>query len=341
MNMAPTQQQQPMDANHVAEKITRRIEIAKVARNLQDCLAFASFKSINGWEARTLSSIEPELTEKLARRKRPYPEDLNTSDSSSTFSENILGPSSQPVISNSAQPYVESRKRVRASSSSRLEGGGLRAGWAQNNGMTQLSPVLDRPQTMDAPYPSLQDSPMFDAPSASEDEDQDAGMPAMQEPSSSVISSSPPRTPPPARRNLANTKQAGADLLLYLANSPRTPVVHVHHISSTSKDHPSTPPHQHANLPSSVMQTPGNLGLFNGALQTPGNFNLAEFCNVTPSPAQAQFNKHGTPALGRTPQRSARRCLNFDALAPPSPPHQRQDSRGLALQLGDELQRQQ
>jgi len=43
MNMAPTQQQQPMDANHVAEKITRRIEIAKVhtipqyVRLMTDC----------------------------------------------------------------------------------------------------------------------------------------------------------------------------------------------------------------------------------------------------------------------------------------------------------------
>ncbi|KAK5092515.1 hypothetical protein LTR70_001905 [Exophiala xenobiotica] len=339
MNMPPSQLQH-MDANHVAEKITRRIEIAKVARNLQDCLAFASFKSINGWEARTLSSIEPEITEKLARRKRPYPEDLNSSDSSTTLSEDILGHPSQPLISNSAQSYAESRKRLRASSSSRLERGALHTGWEQNNGMTQSSPLLGPPETLDAPYPSLQDSPMFDAPSASEDEDQDVGVPMMREPPSSILSSSPPRTPPPARRNLANTKQAGADLLLYLANSPRTPAVHVQHISSTSKGHPSTPPHQHANLPSSFMQTPGNLGLFNGALQTPGNFNLAEFCNVTPSPAQAQFSRHETPALGRTPQRSAWRSLNFDALVPPSPSDQRKTSRGLALQLGDALERQ-
>lgn len=287
-----------------------------------------------------MSSIEPEITEKLARRKRPYPEDLNASDSSSTISDDVLGLPSQLVVSNSAQSYSESRKRVRASTSSRLETGGPHAGWGQNNGMAQSSPVLDRSQTMDAPYPSLQDSPMFDAPSASEDEDQDANVPAMQEPSSSIVSSSPPRTPPPTRGNLANTKQAGADLLLYLASSPRTPSVHVQHISSTSKTHPSTPPRQHVNLPSSAMQTPSNLGLFNGALQTPGNFNLADFCNVTPSPAQAQFNRNSTPALGRTPHRSARRSLNFDALAPPSPSDRRKPSRGLALELGDELERQ-
>ena len=143
----------------------------------------------------------------------------------------------------------------------------------------------------------------------------------------------PPRTPPPNRRNLTSTKQAGADLLLYLANSPRTPAVHIQHISSTTKD-PSTPPH----LPSSVMQTPGHLGLFNGALQTPGNFNLAEFCNVTPSPAQAQFSRFDTPGPGRTPCRSTRRSLNFDALAPPSP-SDRRSSQGLALPLGDEIER--
>lgn len=263
---------------------------------------------------------------------------MHSSDASSTLSDDLTISSHTVVPSDPAQSYAESRKRVRASSNSGPERGGHSIGWRQNNGMAQSSPVLDRLQTVEA-YPSLQDSPMFDAPSTPDHADQGNGMPAMQEPASSVISSSPPRTPPPARRNLASTKQAGADLLLYLANSPRTPAVHVQHISSTSKEPPSTPPHQHGNLPSSMMQTPGNLGLFNGALQTPGNFNLADFCNVTPSPAQAQFNRHGTPALSRTPCRSTRRGLNFDALAPPSPSAQRKPSQGLALQLGDEIAR--
>ena len=174
---------------------------------------------------------------------------------------------------------------------------------------------------------------MFDAPSA-EDEDQENHVP----PSSSIVSSSPPRTPPPNRPHLAGTKQASADLLLYLANSPRTPAVHVRHISSATKGMPTTPPHQYATLPSSAM-TPGNLGLFNGALQTPGNFNLADFCNVTPSPAQAQFKHDRTPLPGATPYRTTRRSLNFDALLPPSPSDARKASQGLALNLGDNLNR--
>lgn len=241
--------------------------------------------------------------------------------------------------SNPAQSYQESRKRIRAMSSSGVERGGQSAGWVHNTAATHSSPVLDNSHSMDAAFPSLQDSPMFDAPSTPDanSHDHEAGLPSMQEPSSSVISSSPPRTPPPNRRNLANTKQAGADLLLYLAQSPRTPAVHVHHISSTTKDNPSTPPHQSNNLPSSFLQTPSNLSLFNGALQTPGNFNLADFCNVTPSPAQAQFNRHETPALGRTPCRTTRRSLNFDALMPLSSSSQKKSSHGLALQLGEEL----
>lgn len=176
---------------------------------------------------------------------------------------------------------------------------------------------------------------MFDV--QSDEEDHDAGL--GHEPPSSIISSSPPRTPPPNHQRLPTSKQSGADLLLYLANSPsRSPAVNVTHISSSSKP-PSTPPSQHAHLPSSVMNTPGNnLGLFNGAL-TPGqNFNLADFCNVTPSPAQAPWGGR-TPGLAKTPSRLARRGLNFDTLAPPTSDASRKPptSQGLALQLGEEL----
>lgn len=222
---------------------------------------------------------------------------------------------------------------MRAASNSQLEKSTTTLTWQQEQRLAHSSPVLERPDTMDsAPYNALQDSPMFDV---STEDDQDQHMHSMHEPASSIISSSPPRTPPPARRHLTSTKQAGAEALLFLANSPRTPAIHVHNIPSASKDVPSTPPSQHAHLPSSVMQTPGTLGLFNGALQTPGNFNLADFCNVTPSPAQAQFSR--TPVPGRTPGRLARRSLNFDNLVPPTPSTQRKASEGLALQLGEEL----
>lgn len=297
-------------------------------------MAFASFKAQNGWQDRTLSTIEPEITEKLSRRKRPHPDDLQTSDASSTVSDDLSSDSTHTITSfrDPARSYPESRKRLRAVSNVEMNAHSMN--WGQDNhSLPQPSLVLDRSHTAEAAYPSLQDSPMFDAPSTPADEE-DLNMPAMQEPSSSIISSSPPRTPPPTRRNLTAPKQAGADLLQHLGQSPRTPAVHIHHISSTTRDRPSTPPHY---LTAGLLQTPGNLGLFNGALSTPGNFNLAEFCNVTPSPAPAQFGR--VSMLGRTPTRSTRRTLNFDTFSLPSPSSQPSSSRGLALHLGEELSR--
>lgn len=192
---------------------------------------------------------------------------------------------------------------------------------------------MNKSHTVDVPFPSLQDSPMFDAPSTPTHED-DLGVPAMQEPSSSIISSSPPRTPPPpSHRNLTRSKQAGAELLHNLGE-PQTPTVHVQHISSTVKGRPSTPPHH----PSTThLQTPGSFELFNHTLHTPGHFNLAEFCNVTPSPAQAQFGR--VSLLGPSSVHSARRTLNFDNSTHASPIAQRQLGTALALQLGDELRK--
>jgi hypothetical protein len=225
------------------------------------------------------------------------------------------------------QPYTSSRKRVRSASATAADKTVHFSGnWRQENGMAHTSPAHNH--THSAPFEStlheMEDSPMFDV--HSDDEGAELG----HEPSSSIISTSPPRTPPPTRRRLHNTKQAGADLLLYLANSPsRSPAINVTHISSSSKP-PSTPP-QHNHLPSSMMNTPGQtLGLFNGAL-TPGqNFNLADYCNVTPSPAQAPWGGR-TPAL-RTPGRFGR-PTGMDTLRKPP------TSQGLALQLGEELPR--
>jgi len=345
---------------------------AQVARNLQDCLAFASFKARNGWQDRTLSTIEPEVAEKL-KRKRGFVEEDELdrhhghhhvpSDSSSSSSDDFI-PTSSIATNRFSKPVGAafkvpdhpqgSRKRVRSTSSAGGDRLATSMTWKHDRGLPQSSPVLSRSSTFtdhghfvsDAgllPPASQHDSPMFDI--QSDNEDHDLPMPSFaHEPSSSIISSSPPRTPPPTKRftNL-NAKQAGADLLLYLANSPsRSPAITVNRLSSSSKEPPSTPPSQHSHLPSSVMNTPGtNLGLFNGALQTPGqNFNLADFCNVTPSPAPAQWGAR-TPRAAKTPAQFTRRGLNFDSLMPPSgsPNAQRKTptTQGLALQLGEEL----
>ncbi|KAF3491470.1 uncharacterized protein GIQ15_00987 [Arthroderma uncinatum] len=168
----------------------------------------------------------------------------------------------------------------------------------------------------------------------------------------------PPRTPPP-RRTRFNTSQAGedaagsgsgADLLLYLANSPTPATINgkpaPHTASMGMPDFlPSTPPTQHA-IPFQLLSTP-----------TPSQpFNFADFVNVTPSPAQRAWtngansrtplnNPSRTPRTPRT-TKEVRKRLNFDTLAPPSPIRGSSSKRsggsgssgvGLALQLGEEL----
>jgi hypothetical protein len=178
---------------------------------------------------------------------------------------------------------------------------------------------------------------------ANSDEENDPELPAhsFHNVSSSVISSSPPRTPPLRHARLPRNdkdldNEDGADLLLFLANSP-TPV----RISSKAQPRdfpPSTPPSQYAALPS-LTPTPGG-GLF-ANFGTPGQqFNFADFVNVTPSPAQRPWGGRTPGSLSKTPLlRTARKSLNFDNLVPPginSPTGPGKDS-GLALQLGEEL----
>jgi hypothetical protein len=353
----------------------------QVARNLQDCLALASFKAQNGWQDRTLRTIEPEVTEQL-QRKRPYSSDDILSDTSSSISDAFncaSSPSRPPVFTNhrtnptiDAQSHfkvpalqqfqrLESRKRIRSNSTTGNKARpSINTTWKQDHKLPKSSPINSHSQasvsfsrqsfvsdSATMPLSTAERSPIFDMQSASDDDDDRPVYSFHRPTSSSMISSSPPRTPPPTRtlRN-GTSKQAGADLLLYLANSPsRSPAAGHAPLTQVSQQPPSTPPSQNTNLPSSVMNTPGvNIPLFNGALNTPGQgFNFADFVNVTPSPAQLPWGGR-TPGMPRTPAaaRAARRGLNFDALAPPtghSPLLQRKTptSQGLALELGEEL----
>lgn len=356
-----------------------------MARSLQDCLALASFKAQNGWQDRTLRAIEPEVTEQL-RRKRPYSSDDILSDTSSSNSEAfhyVSSPSRLPAFANgqhhpafSSQSHFKmpalqhiqrdnSRKRIRSNSTTgNISRQPRNASWKQEHMLPQSSPVIPRSQasvsfsrkslvsdSATMPHSASEPSLMFDIHNASDEEEQeydDVPLHSFNRPtSSSMVSSSPPRTPPPNRTlHTGTSKQAGADLLLYLANSPsRSPAASNARLTQVSHQPPSTPPSQTTHLPSSVMNTPGvNISLFNGALNTPGQgFNFADFVNVTPSPAQLSWGGR-TPGMPRTPAaaRSARRGLNFDALVPPtgqSPVMQRKTSasQGLALELGEEL----
>jgi len=242
-----------------------------------------------------------------------------------TFNSRVM----QPMLS-------ASRKRLRSDSASERPAKAARVSWKSSYQLPQSSPGLNRQLTArhdmhfmsEATIPEL--SPVYHGPS-DEENDPDLPLHSFQN-MSSMVGSSPPHTPPPKHYRLSRTDRPsqhedGADLLLYLANSP-TParVARGSHVQGFP---PSTPPSQHAVLPT---MTP-NLG-------TPGqNFNFADFVNVTPSPAQPAWGGRTPGNPSRTPlaTKDARKRLNFDALIPPTSAASPRKERGLALQLGGEL----
>lgn len=249
-----------------------------------------------------------------------------------TFNSRVM----QPMLS-------ASRKRLRSESATERPTKVARVSWKSSYQLPESSPGLNRhltarhnhiPFMSEAAIQELS-SPQYHGPS---DEENDPDLPLHSfRNMSSMAGSSPPRTPPPKHSRLSRTDRPlqhedGADLLLYLANSP-TPA-RVTRGSQNQAFPPSTPPSQHAVLPS---LTP-NLGF-----GTPGqHFNFADFVNVTPSPAQPAWGGRTPGNAARTPlsTKDARKRLNFDALVPPTSapsPHLRAKDNGLAFQLGGEL----
>lgn len=241
--------------------------------------------------------------------------------------------------SNAMQPMLTaSRKRLRADSSLERPTKAPRVSWKSTHQLPQSSPAISRhttyrriqaPFMSEAPIPELS-SPAYHGAVTDEDNDPDLPLHSFQV-MSSMVGSSPPRTPPPKHARLSKSDRPaehedGADLLLFLANSP-TPA-RVASGSQTQLFPPSTPPSQHGGL---SHMTPG--------LGTPGQqFNFADFVNVTPSPAQPAWSGRTPGNPSRTPLTATRKRLNFDNLVPPSgSPHLRVKEEGLALQLGGEL----
>ncbi|KAJ3494079.1 hypothetical protein NLG97_g4310 [Lecanicillium saksenae] len=156
-------------------------------------------------------------------------------------------------------------------------------------------------------------SPNFAAASDEDDED----LLPVHSFSINNLRSSPPHTPPMQTRSLSNKRKGngspagngkageeGADLLLYLADSPFP--------ADKAMEHLTTPPPRSSklDLPSSIMTTPGGGNLFPN---TPDQgFDFADFVNITPSPAQKQWRTPGSTSMTRTPMSLARRRLTFD-----------------------------
>ena len=257
-----------------------------------------------------------------------------------TFNSRLM----QPMLS-------ATRKRIRSDSSPERLAKSPRVSWKSAYQLPVSSPGFTRRPSHRHPHqqlPLLPESatiPELSSPApyhAHSDDDNDLPVHSFQN-ISSMVSSSPPRTPPPRHarptrneRELQN--EDGADLLLFLANSP-TPARTA--VKTQPRDFPpSTPPSQHAALPG-LTPTPGGGGLFPNFGTPNQQFNFADFVNVTPSPAQPPWGGRTPAGSARTPlaARDARKRLNFDNLVLPSAesPKTREKESGLALQLGGEL----
>ena len=341
-----------------------------MARKLQDRLALASYKAQHGQERLSFKDVEAHL-ETTIKRKRPSSSVETSSNSSSSSSDRYKFPASSPltepiIFSDAARssshmkgsrrkdmfPTVleddlEPSKRHRSHSMAPPLLEASRTSWKSNYNLSQSSPVYHHHesqyqssnplnQSFASEMSTIPDSPPFGHIS----EGEDGRLPAhsFSRIDSSNLNSSPPRTPPPTRHRNRKSGggEEGADLLLYLATSPSPG-----NPGQPSRIFaPSTPP-SNTGLPSQMLNTPGGLTGFN----TPGQqFNFADFVNVTPSPAQGAFGNR-TPGLAKTPlaAKDARRRLNFDTLAPPSPNTSNvgrgamgKDS-GLGMELGGEL----
>ncbi|KAF7720114.1 Uncharacterized protein PECH_003777 [Penicillium ucsense] len=329
-----------------AEKAIRKLDIAQVSLNLQDRLGLAKLKYQHGriyGLMNSTSSDRPSDSSSDVSMSRcetpltspplmaPYSKELPRSARNKhavTFNAHLMQPT-----------WPTSRKRARADSDTERPAKSARVFWKTSHQLPASSPGLNHRHTsrrIAAPFMSEAAIPEESSPpcQVTSDEENDLDLPVHSfQTSASMVRSSPPRTPPPkhARTVLGDRPshhEDGADLLLYLANSP-TPARVAR--GSQQAFPPSTPPSQHAMLP----QLTPNMG-------TPGQqFNFADFVNVTPSPAQPAWGGRtpGNPARTPLSTKDARKRLNFDALVPPttSSPRLRAKQAGLALHLGGEL----
>lgn len=361
--------------DEVASKVMRRLQVSKMTRVLQDRLALANVKIQNGWENLSLDAIEPQVEQRL-RRKRPASSNDTISDTASTTSTHLhssnglaSSPLTEPMFSDNL-PGSSRIKRIRpAEVSSRYPPSGAVTGrrtrsfrqpsWKRSHQLAESSPIKP---TKHARFPSHNMSHISfvssgstipdetPSPEFSEDDDADLPITSFSMTASTHITSSPPRTPPPDNRmrkshNVSWSRtprhgEEGVDLLMYLATSP-SPAVGAGR-AKTMIQPPSTPPHKATPLPSSHM-TPGTSG--HGFLgfgpTTPGNFG--------PHTPGASFNfadfvtltpSPAQPSWNRTPNinRTSGTSARRKLNFEKSPVITRNNrSDGLGMELGGEL----
>lgn len=346
-----------------AERTIRKIDIAQVSLSLQDRLGLAKVKYQNG----RLHSLEPaqqfngtrtflggdrpfDSSSELSRSRYETPltsPPLRTSNISKELPRSAHNRHAATFNSRAMQPMLSvNKKRLRTDCISDRPAKASRVSWKSSHRLPESSPGFNRHRHTHLSFvseigtiPEIS-SPLYHGQSDGEN-DPDLPVHSFQN-FGTMIRSSPPRTPPPKHARLPRTEKPlqnedGADLLLYLANSP-TPA-RVTGRGQTSEFPPSTPPSQHAVLPS-LTPTPGG-GVFPNFGTPSQPFNFADFVNVTPSPAQPPWGGRTPGGPSRTPlaAKSTRKMLNFDNLVPPGVenPKNRDKESGLALQLGEEL----
>ncbi|KAJ6262715.1 hypothetical protein Dda_1271 [Drechslerella dactyloides] len=394
-----------------------------MARQLQNRLALASYKTQRGWENLDLDTIEPRVDQDLMRRRMQAIQEGRTISPHHAYSDNdvMRGLRRRPSNGSSSHSSVDHRKkRARtaapglgmdqhqqhmrsfhddddddyddgdidmydSSANHSFRNYNKGRSWKESHKLPQSSPGgyhhhrLPRysGETMDMrnlPRLSFMRSPDLEMDLEREREDSPPPLlPRLglferhpQHAQQPVFHSSPPRTPPhrtiPPRPGFTTDGERpsdrhggaivnmdgnndgkrsdgeGADLLLYLASSPSPNTM----TKANPSMPPSTPPSKSSTaLPSSMMNTPGGGSGSGGG----SSFNFHDFVHITPSPAQGMWG--GGSGSGRTPLvTNARRRLNFDGLAPPSPVGGSQESQGktavkttvgLGMELGGEL----
>ncbi|KAL8713954.1 MAG: hypothetical protein Q9220_002100 [cf. Caloplaca sp. 1 TL-2023] len=341
-------EQRPATPEEVVGKVLRRVEVAKMAKKLQDRLALASYKTQNGLDNLSLNIVEAHIENSL-KRKRPASSIVDaSSDSSSTSSDQPFlsgawtsSPNTAAMFSDDVQhpvrtsstrkgslhtlPRFASRDRNRTQSMAPPLVDGSRKSWKQAHHLPKSSPDMHQHAhfanshaanlsfTSDAS--TIPNTPPLGPIS---DDDGHKRLDRSFLMNSGHFRSSPPCTPPPSHTRRSRSKkrnaagEEGAELLMHLATSPSP----ANQSLKSRLHHPSTPPSNPQALPSSILSASGTGGFLAG-FNTPGqNFAWADFINVTPSPAQGAFGSR-TPGLPKTPlaAKEARRRLNLEALA--------------------------
>ncbi|KAL8942009.1 MAG: hypothetical protein Q9211_001583 [Gyalolechia sp. 1 TL-2023] len=343
----------PATPEEVVEKVLRRVEVATMARKLQDRLALACYKAQNGLDHLSINLVEAHL-ENTLKRKRPSSSTGSSSDSSSTASDDAFfsggtssSPHTAPMFSDEIRSSVGGHaltKRSVYKSTSTLPATTRPASCKRNRTQSMAPPLLDTSRrSWKSAHNLPQSSPgvhqhahflashganisfVSDASTilhtppfgpSSDDHGRDH-LDHSFDLNSSHFRSSPPCTPPPtlSRRSHARKRNAtGAEGAKLLMHLATSPSP-ANQAMKSNLHPPSTPPSDPHALPSSMMPMSGASG-FLGGFNTPGqNFVWADFINVTPSPAQGAFG-NPTPGLPKTPlaAKEARRRLNLDSL---------------------------